>query len=97
MAQSAKAAHRRTTELLMSNGEEHQDRGDVLVATPDCEHRTVRSTYHGLRLVGLSAIEAGNLTAHLNGLQVAERGWSLSEIERILFLRALVDLGRISS
>jgi hypothetical protein len=48
-------------------------------------------------MVGLSAEEAGNLTAHLNGLRVAERGWTLPEIEGVLFLRALVDLGRIPS
>ena len=68
----------------MPNGETHQDGSDVLVATPDCEHRTVRSTYQRIRLAGLTAMEAGNLTAHLNGLHVAEQGWSLSEIERIL-------------
>jgi len=81
----------------MSDGETHQERSDVAVAMPDGEHRTVRSTYQRLRLAGLSASEAGNLTAHLNGLHVAEQGWSVSEIERVLFLRALVDLGRISS
>jgi hypothetical protein len=48
-------------------------------------------------MVGLSAVEAGNLTAHLNGLRVAEQGWALPEIERLLFIRALVDLGRIPS
>jgi hypothetical protein len=48
-------------------------------------------------MVGLSAAEAGNLTAHLNGLHVAEQGWALREIERLLFIRALVDLGRIPS
>jgi len=59
--------------------------------------RTVRSTYQRLRMAGLSATEAGNLTAHLNGLHVAEHGWTLQEVERLLFIRALVDLGRIPS
>jgi hypothetical protein len=61
------------------------------------EQRTVRSTYQRLRMVGLSATEAGNLTAHLNGLHVAEQGWTLQEIERLLFIRALVELGRMPS
>jgi hypothetical protein len=61
------------------------------------EQRTVRSTYQRLRMVGLTATEAGNLTAHLNGLHVAEHGWTLQEIERLLFIRALVELGRIPS
>lgn len=64
---------------------------------PAREQRTVRGTYQRLRMVGLSATEAGNLTAHLNGLHVAEQGWTLQEIERLLFIRALVDLGRIPS
>ena len=58
--------------------------------------RTVRSTYQRLRMVGLTATEAGNLTAHLNGIHTAEQGWTTSEIEGLLFLRALVDLGRIT-
>jgi hypothetical protein len=70
---------------------------DGNVAVPRRERQTVRSTYQRLRMVGLSAAEAGNLTAHLNGLRVAEQGWALPEIERLLFIRALVDLGRIES
>ena len=61
------------------------------------EQRTVRSTYQRLRMVGLTANEAGNLTARLNGLHVTEQGWTPQEIERLLFVRALVDLGRIPS
>jgi len=58
---------------------------------------TIRATYQRLRMVGLTAAEAGNLTAHLNGLHVSEQGWTLPEVERLLFLRALVELGRIPS
>jgi hypothetical protein len=66
-------------------------------AEPTLERRSVRSTYHRLRMVGLSATEAGNLTAHLNGLRIADQGWTLHEIERLLFVRALVERGRIPS
>ncbi len=59
--------------------------------------RSARSTYQRLRMVGLTATEAGNLTAHLSGLQVTERSWTLHEIERLQFLRTLVDLGRLPS
>jgi hypothetical protein len=67
------------------------------VKPPARVHETVRATYQRLRMVGLTPTEAGNLTAHLNGLQVTDRAWTLQEIERILFIRALVDLGRIAS
>jgi hypothetical protein len=81
----------------MTNREAPTGSHDRNVAAPVTEHQTVRSTYQRLRMVGLSAAEAGNLTAHLNGLRVAEQGWALPEIERLLFIRALVDLGRIPS
>ena len=61
------------------------------------EHRSVRSTYHRLRMVGLTAVEAGNLTAHLSGLRIADQAWTLHEIEGLLFVRALAARGRIPS
>jgi hypothetical protein len=59
--------------------------------------RSARNTYKRLRMVGLTATEAGNLTAHLSGLQVTEQSWTLNEIERLEFLRILVDLGCLPS
>ena len=59
------------------------------------EWRSVRWTYHRLRMVGLTPTEAGNLTAHLNGLRIADEGWTLREVERLLFVRALAERGRI--
>ncbi|HLY15007.1 MAG TPA: hypothetical protein VKR24_11710 [Candidatus Limnocylindrales bacterium] len=50
-----------------------------------------RATYRLLLLRGLAADEAANLTAYLCGLPVGEAHWTLSEINRLLFLR---DLGR---
>lgn len=64
---------------------------------PDSPPLPIRPTFLRLQLVGLSAAEAGNLTAHLTGLRAARRPWTVAEIERILFLRALVDSGRLSS
>jgi hypothetical protein len=59
--------------------------------------RSARSTYQRLRMVGLTATEAGNLTAHLSGLHVSEQSWTLPEIERLEYIRTLVDLGRLPS
>jgi hypothetical protein len=70
---------------------------EATAAEPRPEQRSVRTTYHRLRMVGLSPTEAGNLTAHLNGLRIADQGWTLHEIERLLFMRALVEGGRIPS
>ena len=46
-------------------------------AASEREHRNVRTTYQRLRMVGLTASEAGNLTAHLNGIPVTEQSWTL--------------------
>ncbi len=56
---------------------------------------SVRAAYRGLRAIGLSEAEASNLSAHLAGLGQARQGWQLREIERLLFIRVLVDTGRI--
>lgn len=58
---------------------------------------TVRGTFDHLRTAGLSVDEAGNLTAKLHGLRVAEQSWTVREVERLMFIRALVDLRRIGS
>jgi hypothetical protein len=55
----------------------------------------VRAAYRGLRAIGLSEAEAGNLSAHIAGLGHVPQGWQIQEIERLLFIRSLVDTGRI--
>jgi hypothetical protein len=48
-------------------------------------------------MCGLTTDEAGNLTAHVTGLRIGDRPWTMTEIERLVFLRALVDRGRLES
>jgi hypothetical protein len=69
--------------------------GDDEAAGTAAFDRSVRRTFQRLRLVGLSNSEAANLTAHLSGLRVGRQPWTVSEIERLLFLRVLVESGRI--
>lgn len=68
-------------------------------STPAADPTTgsVRSMYRRLRMGGLDAREAGNLTAHLTGLRVVPHGWTVQEIERLLFVRELVRLRRMGS
>lgn len=61
------------------------------------EAPTARRTFQRLRMVGLSTTEAANLTAHLNGLRVGRQPWTVAEIERLLFIRALVETDRLRS
>ena len=53
--------------------------------------------YGDLGALGLAPAEAGNLTAYLRGIRPVARGWTVAEIVRLLFLRYLVDRGRIES
>jgi len=57
----------------------------------------VHETYRGLRAIGWSDREAGNLTAYLEGIGSVRNGWAIREVERLLFIRALVADGRIAS
>lgn len=54
-------------------------------------------TFRRLRMAGLDATQAGNLTAHLAGLRPTPRGWTIHEIESLLFVRSLVESGKLHS
>ena len=43
-----------------------------------------------------NSTEAANLVAYLNGLRVGDASWTLSEINRVLFLRHLYRSGRLA-
>ena len=46
---------------------------------------------------GLSPVEAANVTALSVGLRPVDSGWSIGQIERLRFLRYLVERGRLTS
>lgn len=56
-----------------------------------------RTTYRRLRMAGLDATQAGNLTAHLAGIRATPKGWTLHEVESLLFVRSLVASGKLQS
>jgi hypothetical protein len=56
-----------------------------------------RTTSRLLAAGGFQPAEAGNLTAYLYGLKPVEGGWTADEIERLLFVRYLVERRRITS
>lgn len=55
--------------------------------------RATQGVFLGLRRCGLSIEQAGNLTAHLEGLRGVPGGWSVDEVERLCFVRWLVETG----
>ena len=66
------------------------------------DHETARRdvvaalTARRLQMSGLSLAEASNLTAHLAGLPPARTGWTLRQVEHLLFLRSIVETGRLA-
>jgi len=56
-----------------------------------------RSMFMGLRWSGLTSEEAANLTARLAGIGTAPGGWTVADVQRLQFLRWLVDSGRLVS
>jgi hypothetical protein len=53
-----------------------------------------RATYRGLVRTGLSTEQAADLTAFLCGLPIGEVHWTLGQLNRLLFYRALDASGR---
>lgn len=64
---------------------------------PALPQRPARATYRVLRMRGLSELEAANMTAFMAGIHAVDDGWTLREIERLLFVRSLVRSGRLVS
>jgi len=69
--------------------------------TPIDDYETARRpvavavTARRLQLGGFTLTEASNLTAHLAGLPPVRTGWSLRQVEHLLFLRSIVETGRL--
>ncbi len=59
------------------------------------KHPSPSVIYRRLTINGWSAREAGNLVARLEGLRTARQGWTVNEIDHLLFLRAMVETGRL--
>jgi hypothetical protein len=55
-----------------------------------------RTMVRALVIGGCSPAEAGNLTAFSHGLRPTATGWTPAEIQHLLFLRSLVERGRIA-
>ena len=56
-----------------------------------------RRVFLGLRRCALSIEQAGNLTAHLEGLRPVPGGWTLGEVARLQFTRWMVSAGELGA
>jgi hypothetical protein len=57
----------------------------------------VRSTIRRLQSCGLTLDEATSLAARLAGLRTVRSGWTAHQIEHLLFLRSIVETGRLGA
>jgi len=55
-----------------------------------------RTTYRSLVMRGLAPDEAANLTAYLAGIGLGGTRWTLSQINQLLFLRAMNRTGQFN-
>ena len=65
---------------------------DTLAARPLGSTQAIFARLEGC---GLDRIAAGNLTARLSGLEPTRRGWTVEEIDRLLFLGWLAAHDRL--
>ena len=54
----------------------------------------VQAAYRLLQIRGLGSAEAANLTAWLTGIPVREHHWDIRQVQKLLFLRRLNEMGR---
>jgi hypothetical protein len=65
------------------------------------DHETARRSFEvavtarRLQLGGFTLTEASNLTARMAGLPPVRTGWSVRQVEHLLFLRSIVETGRL--
>jgi hypothetical protein len=71
---------------------------DTILVLPreTAEPEAVRHAYRGLVARGWTVAEAGNLAAHLAGLDITRKSWGISEVEGLMFIRSLVQDGRLA-
>jgi len=98
MSPTMKSQHDPDRSRLPSAAKDPRRRPPDIVAS---RHRPVQrsaalATYGDLGARGLAPKEAGNLTAYLRGLRPVDQGWTVAEIDWLLFLRYLVDRGRLA-
>jgi hypothetical protein len=93
----ALAARERPREDIEMNVTNRSVAEGVSIGAADGLSERPAVTYRLLGSKGFRPDEAGNLTAYLHGLPPVRSAWALREIERLLFLRDLVERGRIGS
>jgi hypothetical protein len=67
---------------------------DPTSAPDETTQLVTRSTYRLLVSRGLAPDEAATLTAFMCGIPIAEVHWSIAQVNRLLFFRAMVRSGR---
>jgi hypothetical protein len=66
-----------------------------LLPRETAEPEDVRRAYRGLVGMGWSVEQAASMAAHLAGLESSRKGWTMAEVEGLMFMRSLVQDGRL--
>lgn len=68
---------------------------------PIADHETVRMSppfgqvTRRLQQCGFTPVEAANLMARCAGLPAARSGWTIRQVEHLVFIRTIVESGRL--
>ncbi len=96
MSRTMKSHHDLERSLPPSAAQDPHRRPPTVMASRHRPHGSAAlATYRDLGAMGLAPREAGNLTAYLRGLRPVDQGWTVAEIDRLLFMRYLVKRGRL--
>lgn len=60
------------------------------------QYRPIAETARRLQMCGLTSAEAATLAGRLSGLLVIRSGWTVRQVEHLVFLRAIVESGRLA-
>ena len=61
---------------------------------PETPTPATRAVYRLLLMKGLSPTEAASLTAYICGLPTSDLNWSVKQVNQLLFLRRMRQIGR---
>ena len=61
----------------------------------ECQNLPIAATARRLQMCGLTPAEAATLAGRLSGLPSVRGGWTVRQVEHLVFLRVIVENGRL--
>lgn len=59
------------------------------------DSKSIRTLYRRLLMMGYTKEDASNMVANLMGLGPNDKGWTVSELQKLLFLTYLIKVDKV--